>query len=282
MKRILIFAATGVTAAVVAFAFFMMREEHFEPIEPGQTFRVGVECDYAPYNWEESQASDTNMPLSNNKGFYAEGYDIQIARLIAKNMEAKMEFVKIPWGDLLPALKDGKVDMIISGMADNADRKALPDFSHSQNYTEVVAEYCVMVKKGSRYLDATTLADFYGASIIGQKGTRLDTVIDQIPNVNHVPPVEVFSDMLTKLNDGTVDGVVIGVESTQEYAKAYPDFAVVRFSRGQGFKLDFTGACVWFRKGDRSLHNAVNKALSEIPAQTRKALMDQADMKKGA
>ena len=45
--------------------------------------RVGMECAYAPSNWQESEASDTNVPVEGNPGAYAEGYDVQIARIIA-------------------------------------------------------------------------------------------------------------------------------------------------------------------------------------------------------
>ena len=43
-------------------------------------FRVGMECAYAPNNWQESEATDSNVPVENVAGTYAEGYDVQIAR----------------------------------------------------------------------------------------------------------------------------------------------------------------------------------------------------------
>jgi polar amino acid transport system substrate-binding protein len=44
------------------------------------------------------------------------GLDIDIATAIAKSLEVDIKFVTIPFAELLPALKAGKVDMIISGM----------------------------------------------------------------------------------------------------------------------------------------------------------------------
>ncbi|MBQ9419679.1 MAG: hypothetical protein IJU31_04800, partial [Synergistaceae bacterium] len=38
-----------------------------------EIIRVGSECDYAPQNWQENRATDSNVPLANHKGFYAEG-----------------------------------------------------------------------------------------------------------------------------------------------------------------------------------------------------------------
>ena len=251
-------------------------------IEPGRILKVGMECDFAPYNWEESKPSTTNLPLSNNKGFYAEGYDVQIARALAGHIGTKIEVSKIAWGDLLPALKDGKIDLIISGMADIPERLALPDFSASPTYNPNVAEYSIMVKRDSRYVDATTLADFYGARVVAQKGTKLDSVIDQIPNVNHLPPTETVSQMFEVLEKNEADAVVINTESAPIYMAEYPSLAFVRFSKGQGFKLDFTGICVWTRREDKSLQKAVEKALSNISAETRKELLDGAEKKSDA
>ena len=50
------------------------------------------------------------------------GYDADIARLIAINMGVKVRFATMPFAQLLPALIDGKVDMIISSMTITLDR----------------------------------------------------------------------------------------------------------------------------------------------------------------
>ena len=243
------------------------------------TLRVGMECDFAPYNWQEGKESDTNVPLSNKEGFYAEGYDVQIAKALTEHMGADMKILLVPWDDLLPSLKEGKIDMVISGMADTPARRALPDFANSKNYTVHAAEYCIMVKKDGRYTEAFSLADFYGARIIGQEGTVLDTFIDQIPGVVHLKPTKVVSYMFTQLLNDAADGVIIGIESVKSYEKLYPDIMTIRFPRGQGFRPDFTGACAWVRKGDKALLNAVNRALSTLSVEERKTMMDEAEKK---
>ena len=241
--------------------------------------RVGMECDYAPYNWQESKSTDSNFPISNKEGCYAEGFDVQIAKLIAQRLGVTIMIQKIAWGDLLPALKDGNIDMIISGMADNKDRSALPDFIHSRNYNAHAAEYCIMVRKDSRYAESSTLADFYLASIQGQKGTRLDAVIDQIYGVKHVPPVDLISEMMKNLDSGAIDGVVINVESIKDYTRIYPSLTAIRFSGSDGFELDFTGVCAWFRKKDTTLMKAVDRAIGDIPVETRQKLIKEMEEK---
>lgn len=44
------------------------------------------------------------------------GMDADIARIIAKTLEVRLVFKTMPFNDLLPAVTDGKVDMVISSM----------------------------------------------------------------------------------------------------------------------------------------------------------------------
>ena len=50
------------------------------------------------------------------------GYDADIARLIAMNLGVKVKFATMPFAELLPALKAGKVDIILSSMTMTLER----------------------------------------------------------------------------------------------------------------------------------------------------------------
>ena len=268
-------AGVAVLALAVGLAFFFMAGdgEPREKMKPGSVLRVGMECGFAPYNWEEGQASDTNLPLANSSGNYAEGYDVQIIRMVIDRLGAEVKVLKVPWGDLLGALNNGQIDMVASGMADTAARRELVAFSDI--YNAHPAEYSIMVRKDSRYVDASTLADFYKARVVGQKDTMLDVVIDQIYGVQHLPPVATVPDLFRQLEQNEADAVVINTESAQSYLKEYPNLAVVKFARNEGFNPGFKGICVGVRKEDKGLLRAVNKALSDIPLETRLRLIDQ-------
>ena len=69
--------------------------------------RVGMECAYAPSNWQESAATDTNVPVENVVGAYAEGYDVQIARILANQLGKELVIVKLSWDGLIDALNQG-------------------------------------------------------------------------------------------------------------------------------------------------------------------------------
>ncbi len=239
-----------------------------------KTYRVGMECAYAPNNWQESEATDTNLPIENLSGFYAEGYDVQIAKKIGEYLDADIVIVKMAFDGLIEALNQGQIDMIIAGMADTEERKQSVAFSNTYNVK--TTQYCLLVQKDGAYADATSLEDFAGASVLGQKGTRYDTVIDQIEGVNHLPAVDSVANMLSRLEAGTADALVVDTGTAESYLSAYPQFSIVYFEDGKGFNIGFQGACVGMRLTDTDLVEQVNEALDTIDLETRQELLDTA------
>ena len=233
-----------------------------------KVLRVGMECAYAPNNWQEDTATDTNLPIENVPGFYAEGFDVQIAKVIGEKLDADIIIVKLSWGGLIEALNSGQIDLIIAGMADTEERKQSINFTVPYHNSE----YVVLVNADGNYADATSLADFSGASILGQKDTMYDTVIDQIPGVDHLPGVESVPSMISRLDQKTADGLVVDREIAISYLDTYPNFKMITFTSGNGFEIGFTGACVGLRKADTDLLEQINDILNSIPQEQHDAL----------
>ena len=236
--------------------------------------RIGCEFAYVPYNWEEDSATEYSAPIENHEGFYGDGYDVQIAKLVAEAMGKEPVFVKVSFDGLMQALNNGQIDIVVSGMLDSPEHRQAADFSDT--YAVTKTEYTVLVNKDSSYAGATSLEELRGASLLGQRGTRLDTVIDQIPGVKHISPVDTIPAMLDRLLKGTVDGIVINRETVDVYTSQYEELTGLTFEEGKGFELDFSGICVGVRKGDTELLEEVNAALDEISEADRTALFDAA------
>ena len=244
------------------------------------TVRIGCKFAYVPYNWEEDSATEYNAPIENHDGFYGDGYDVQIAKRVAEAMGKEPVFVKVSFDGLMQALDHGQIDMVISGMLDSPEHRQAADFSNT--YAVAKTEYTVLVNQDSSYAGATALEELSGASILGQRGTRLDTVINQIRGVSHISPVDTIPAMLDRLLKGTVDGIVINRETVEVYTSQYEELTGLTFEEGEGFELDFSGICVGVRKGDTELLEAVNAALDEISEADRTALFDAAMERGGA
>ena len=167
------------------------------------TLRVGMECNYAPYNWTQAEEGEYAVPLA--AGGYADGYDVRIARRIADALGMDLEIVKIEWDGLTMALMSGKIDAIIAGMSPTEERKLTIDFTDPYYESDLV----MVVRKDGAYAEATSLADFAGARITGQLNTFHYTVIDQIPDVKKQTAMETFPAMIVALRSGVIDGYVV-------------------------------------------------------------------------
>ena len=250
--------------------FSFYAAEHFRE---KQILRIGVECDYAPNNWLEDHQTDTNLPIVNEPGHYAEGYDIQIAKLVAEEMNAVLEVKKFGWNDLMPALARREIDAVFSGMLDTEERRKTADFSDT--YDVAKTEYTIVVNRASSYSNAKDLSDFSGAKLVAQRGTNLDEAIAQISGAVHMTPVGTVREMLNMVVNNKADGTVINFDTGQTYERKYDNLKVIRFPEGKGFKLDFNGICAGVRKGNTKLLEGINNALAKISKRDRQRIMDR-------
>lgn len=233
------------------------------------TLRVGMECNYAPFNWSTTKEGEYTQPIS--FADYCDGYDVVVAKNLADKIGKKVEIVKLDWDNLILSLNNNQIDAVIAGMTATDERKQQVNFTDPY----YVSEEVLIVKKDSQYTSATGLEDFKGATVQGQMNTIYDEVIDQIPGVNHMPAAETFPAAIQALQAGSVDAVTSELPVANGVISANPDLAVVRFAEGKGFKAD-TSVSIAVRKNDDELLNALQDALKTIDTDTRNTWMEEA------
>lgn len=236
-----------------------------------ETLRVGMECGYAPFNWTQTEASETAVALPD--GSYADGYDVRIARHIADALGMELEIVKTEWDGLIMSVQSGAIDCIIAGMSPTQERLMTIDFSDPYYESDLV----IVVRKDGGYADATSLADFAGATIVGQLNTFHDTVIDQIPDVKHATPMDTFPTMIVAVSAGSVDGYVSERPGAESAVATNPDLTFVAFEAGNGFAADpaDTTIAIGVKKGSELL-SQINEALAAISEEERVQIMSDA------
>lgn len=233
------------------------------------TLRVGMECNYAPFNWSTTKEGEYTQPISSAD--YCDGYDVVVAKNLADKIGKKVEIVKLDWDNLILSLNNNQIDAVIAGMTATNERKQQVNFTDPY----YVSEEVLIVKKDSQYTSATSLEDFKGATVQGQMNTIYDEVIDQIPGVNHMPAAETFPAAIQALQAGSVDAVTSELPVANGVVSANPDLAIVRFAEGKGFKAD-TSVSIAVRKNDDELLNALQDALKTIDTDTRNTWMEEA------
>lgn len=236
------------------------------------TFRVGMECNYAPYNWTQANPSDYAVAIEGGGG-YADGYDVQIARKIAEGLGKELVIVKTEWDGLPMGVMTGAFDAIIAGMSPTEERKATIDFTDAYYNVQPV----VVVRKDGPYAEAKTLADLSGASITGQLNTFHYGLIDQIPGVNKAMAMETFPAMIVALNAGAIDGYVSERPGAVSAVTANPELTFVSFNEGEGFVASPEDVAIAVGVAQGSpLKDSINAALAEISREERQQIMDDA------
>ena len=234
------------------------------------TFRVGMECNYAPYNWTQANPSDYAVAIEGGGG-YADGYDVQIARKIAEGLGKELVIVKTEWDGLPMGVMTGAFDAIIAGMSPTEERKATIDFTDAYYNVQPV----VVVRKDGPYAEAKTLADLSGASITGQLNTFHYGLIDQIPGVNKAMAMETFPAMIVALKADAVDGYIAEGPGAMADTMANPELTYLSFDEGEGFTVaeGETSIAVGLAKGS-PLMDSINEILAGISDEERKQIME--------
>ena len=232
----------------------------------GKTLRIGMEAAYAPYNWQESAESDTTIPIENVSGAYADGYDVQVAKRIAEEFDLEPVAVKLDFAGLIDALNNGQIDIVCAGMSVDPERAQSADFSDSDIDDDIV----MITTSDSPYAGATTFADLAGASVMGQAATMYDTVIDQIPDINHMTPGETVPAVVESLASGTSDVITYSMLSVPKLLETYPDF--VELEMEEKFEGSVMPDNAAIAKGQDAVLEQINEVIAGIPEDERQQM----------
>ena len=235
--------------------------------------KVGMECGYAPFNWFQNDSKNGAVKVD---GGYCGGYDVEIAKVIAKKLNKKLVVVKTKWDALLgPALTSGKVDLVIAGMSATPERRQSLKFSKPYYESDLV----VVVKKNGKYANAKTINDFVGAKITGQLNTLHYDVIDQMKGVKKQTAMESFPAMIVALNSGKIDGYISERPGAMAAQFSNPNLKFISFDKKDGFKYDTeeVNVAVGMKLGNTELEEKVNKILDEdLTPKVRQQIMEKA------
>lgn len=235
------------------------------------TFTVGMECAYAPFNWTENVKSDTNYPIDGTS-FYAEGYDVQMAKKIADALDYRLVIKAIEWDGLIPALQAGQIDAIIAGMSDTEDRRANVDFTAAYYRSTHV----LVMESNSKYVNGKTLNDFAGANVVGQIETLYDSLIDQLVGVNHLTPLADVPTIITSIKAKRADITILEEPVAKGVVETNPDLTYIKLTSGFNVSAEDVCVAIAVKKGNQDLQTKINEVLNNVSEADRNALMDQA------
>lgn len=134
--------------------------DEFEDILQAGVIKIAVPQDFPPFG---SMGKDGKL----------EGYDIDVARLVARDLGVKLELVPVSSVNRIPYLQTGKVDLVISSLGVTPDRAKAIAFSNAYApfFSGVFGDPKVQVKSA---------ADLAGKAVGVTRGTIEDSDLAKI------------------------------------------------------------------------------------------------------
>lgn len=235
---------------------------------------VAMECNYAPYNWSQSDDSNGAVPISGSNE-YANGYDVMMAKKLCEANGWKLEIVRLDWDSLVPAVLSGVVDAVIAGQSMTAARAEMVDFAGPYLYASIVC----LARQGTPQAEAKGISELSGYCT-SQLGTIWYSVcLPQIPNAEIQPAAESAPAMLMALETGAVDFVCTDIPTAQGALAVYPDMVLLNFSGSEDnfvVSEEEINIGISVMKGNAVLKDALDAVLSTMTVDDFNAMMAEA------
>ncbi|MCD8212798.1 MAG: amino acid ABC transporter substrate-binding protein, partial [Campylobacter sp.] len=233
-KALKFLAVVSLALCVSAFG-----ENSLQRVKKDGAIKIATEGTYSPYSYH-------------NEANELVGYDVDIARAVAKKIGVKAQFVEAPWDAMLAAFNAGKADAVFNQVSITDERKKKYDYS----------------------IPYTTA---YGALVVHKDNDSIKSFDDLKGKKSAHSATSNWAQMAEKHGADivTVDGFSKGVEliiaksadATINDTVTFFDF--VKQKPNAPIKIAVTGnepiySAALFHKGNDELVTAVSKALKEL------------------
>jgi len=149
------------------------------------------------------------------------GYEVDLAEMLAKAMEVELEIVQIPFPELLPALEDGKVDAVMSGMTITIERNLRVSFVGPY----VLSGKSILAKGSSSLATATSSEAINQAStkLVALKGSTSQKFVElNIPNA-HLTLIDDYDEGVELVLSDQADAMVADFSICAVSVLRYPE-----------------------------------------------------------
>lgn len=184
------------------------------------------------------------------------GYEPEAAALVAERMGAQIEWVMVPWEDMIPAVRRGDADAVWCGQGMTEERAALVDFT--QPYA--VFNETLIVRADDPARSADDLAGYKIGAIANSTNMKLAETFAGVELVSFGASDDVFGDMIEATRSGAIDGFVDDDVVMIPLGQEDPDF-VEAFTVLTGNRWGIGVA-----PGNEELRGEINAALAAVVA----------------
>ncbi|MCM8709492.1 ABC transporter substrate-binding protein [Clostridium sp. SYSU_GA19001] len=220
-------------------------ETKVDQIKKAGKIVLGTSPDYPPYEFIKSVDGKETIV----------GFDIEIAKEIAKDLGVELEIKSMDFKGLLGALQAGNIDFVLSGMTPTEERKQSVDFSNI--YYTAVQQVVVRAEDKDKI---KSVDDLKGKKVGVQKGAIQEEIAaNQMPN-SEAKALGKISDITLALKTKKVDAAIIEGPVAKSNVNANSDLAISDIV----LKTEEAGSAVAVKKGNKELVDEINKTLDRL------------------
>lgn len=206
---------------------------------------LGTSADFAPYEFH----------IKNEKGEdEIVGFDIEIAKEIAKDLGAELQIKDLQFSSLMNELNSGRIDFAISGLSPTPDRQKEVDMSKIY-FTATQAVVTRAGEEGS-YKTIDTLV---GKKIGVQKGSIQEEIAQTIQDAK-ITSLAKTQDIMMQLKTGRVDVAIIEGPVAEAYVSNIDGLTIAEAQP----EAEDDGYIVAVKKGNDELLEKVNATLTRL------------------
>ncbi|MBX3756622.1 MAG: transporter substrate-binding domain-containing protein [Ralstonia sp.] len=238
----------AVMAASAVAALLPGRPAHADAlanIQKAGVIRVAIPNDFPPFG---SLGPDLKL----------QGYDIDMANLVAKELGVKAELVPVTSTNRIPFLTTGKVDVVISSLGKNAERAKVIDF------TQAYAPFPKSVY-GPKDVSIKAPADLAGKTIGVTRGSTEDLALSAVAPASAT--IKRYED-----NNATAQSYLIGQVQLVTVGNIVANAVNERTKLRQldlKFPVEDTPCYVGVAKGEPALLDKVNTVITKLKTDGR-------------
>jgi len=233
---------TAFLLSILTVTFFLAGCQKKSAETTGQhVLRVGTEGTYAPFSYHNDQGELT-------------GYDVDVARAVAKKIGYDIEFVEAPWDAMLAAFDSGKSDVIFNQAGITPEREQKYLFSTPY----AVSHPVLIIHKDNHTI--TGFSDVRG-KVLAQ--TLMSNYVERAEELGAtVTGTDGFSKTVQLVSEKRADGTLNDDIALYDYLKQKPDAPVKIVSVAD----DAVKSGAMLHKKDRALHKKIDQAIQELLA----------------
>jgi len=195
---------------------------------------VGMELKYPPFESTDAKGAPV-------------GLDVDLARMIAKDLGVELEIKDMEWTGLIPALQTGKIDLIISGITGTLERAKTITFTSAYFTTGLCA---LLSTRRAPDVNTVEALDDAKRVIAVKTGTTADIVAARRFPKATINRYKDESACVQEVVNGRADAFLYDQLSIARHAKEFP-----QATRAILKPFTYEPFCIAMRKGDFDLWN---------------------------